>query len=125
LSLTVPTLPAGALISDPRNVDYVLRHDGTLFGKGAFVRDRAWDLFGHGIINAEGDFWKLQRRAGISFLSASNLRVLTEVALPKCLATVVAHVRSQAGGDEMVDLQCVFHDITTMLMGKMAYNVSL
>jgi hypothetical protein len=67
--------------------------------------------------------WKTQRKAGAHFLSSSNLRVLTEVALPQYIGDAVDELRDRADEGEEVDLQEVFHDITTGLMGKMAYNV--
>jgi hypothetical protein len=45
VALTVPTLPPGVLIHDPKNLEFVFKHEG-LFTKGAFVRQRSWDLFG-------------------------------------------------------------------------------
>ncbi|KAL2187210.1 cytochrome P450 [Thermothelomyces heterothallicus CBS 203.75] len=131
VALHVPTLPPGVLIHDPRNLDFVFKNEG-LFTKGDFVKRRSWDLFGrplpsligNGIINADGDLWKLQRKAGSAFLNTANLRVLTEVALPQYLAEAVRHLRSNVGKDP-VDLQHVFHEITTKLMGKMAYNMEM
>ncbi|KAK4110996.1 cytochrome P450 [Canariomyces notabilis] len=123
VALTVPTLPPGVLIHDPKNLEFVFKHEG-LFTKGAFVRQRSWDLFGNGIINADGDFWKLQRKAGLAFLNSANLRVLTEVALPQYLRESIADLRSSTDRG-VVDLQHVFHEITTKLMGKMAYNMEM
>lgn len=123
VALSVPTLPPGVLIHDPRNLDYVFKNEG-VFTKGNFVKGRSWDLFGNGIINAEGEFWRTQRKAGLSFLNTSNLRVLTDVALPEYLSESIAQLRSSTNGT-VVDLQHVFHEITTKLMGKMAYNVSV
>ncbi|KAK3950974.1 cytochrome P450 [Pseudoneurospora amorphoporcata] len=124
VALSVPTLPPGVLIHDPRNLDYVFKNEG-VFTKGNFVKGRTWDLFGNGIINAEGDFWKTQRKAGLSFLNTANLRVLTDVALPQYLSESIAQLRSSANGTVVVDLQHVFHEITTKLMGKMAYNMKM
>lgn len=81
-------------------------------------------LPGHGIINADGDLWRVQRRAGMQFLNAANLRVLTDIALPRYLADSIDYLRKRANGRVVVDLQTVFHEITSQLMGKMAYNVS-
>lgn len=123
VALSVPTLPPGVLIHDPRNLDYVFKNEG-IFTKGNFVKGRTWDLFGNGIINAEGDYWKTQRKAGLSFLNTANLRVLTDVALPQYLSESIAQLRSSTNGT-VVDLQYVFHEITTKLMGKMAYNMEM
>ena len=112
------------LISDPKNVEFVLKNEG-VFAKGDFVKSRSWDLFGYGIINADGELWKAQRKAGLAFLSAANLRILTEVALPKYLGESVEALRGRADGRTVVDMQGVFHEITTRLMGKMAYDMEM
>ena len=45
------------------------------------------------------------------------------MALPQYLSESVEYLKSNIGKDA-VDLQHVFHEITTKLMGKMAYNAS-
>ncbi len=50
------------------------------------------------------------------------MRVLTDIVLPQYLSQSVDYLKQRAGGS-VVDLQHVFHEITTQLMGKMAYNV--
>ncbi|GKT44073.1 cytochrome P450 [Colletotrichum spaethianum] len=123
LQISVPSLPPGVIISDPRNLDYVFKNEG-IFAKGEFFKGRSRDLFGNGIINVDGDLWRLQRKAGLNFLNTSNLRVLTDVALPEYLSRSVAFLKSKTDKD-VVDLQAVFHEITTQLMGKMAYNLAI
>ncbi|EFQ35453.1 cytochrome P450 [Colletotrichum graminicola M1.001] len=123
LQISVPSLPPGVIISDPRNLDYVFKNEG-IFAKGEFFQARSRDLFGNGIINVDGDLWRIQRKAGLNFLNTSNLRVLTDVALPEYLSRSVAFLEAKAGKG-IVDLQAVFHEITTQLMGKMAYNMEM
>ncbi|KAI1458698.1 cytochrome P450 [Annulohypoxylon moriforme] len=122
--INVPTLPPGVVINDPKNLDYVFKNEGT-FSKGDLFKKLSWDLFGHGIINADGELWKIQRKAGLAFLNTSNLRVLTEVALPRYLGHAVDYLREQAHTENVVDLQHVFHEITSQLMGKMAYDMEM
>jgi hypothetical protein len=50
LALTVPTLPPGVLINDPKNLEYVFKHEG-VFTKGDFVKTRSWDLFGTALVS--------------------------------------------------------------------------
>ncbi|KAH6617797.1 cytochrome P450 [Chaetomium sp. MPI-SDFR-AT-0129] len=123
LALTVPTFPSAVLIQDPRNLEFVFKNE-SLFTKGAFVKRRSWDLFGNGIINADGDFWKLQRKAGSAFLNTANLKVLTDVLLPRYISESLDDLHLSTKRDT-VDLQHVFHEITTKLMGKMAYNMEM
>ncbi|KAI0002627.1 cytochrome P450 [Xylariaceae sp. FL0662B] len=122
--ISVPTLHPGVVINDPKNLEYVFKHEG-IFGKGDFFKRLSWDLFGTGIINSDGELWKIQRKAGLAFLNASNLRVLTNSALPQYLGQSVGYLRAQSRLDNIVDLQTVFHEITSQLMGKMAYGMEM
>lgn len=109
------------MINDPRNLEYVLKNEG-VFAKGDFFKRRSWDLFGNGIINADGELWKVQRKAGLNFLNVANMKVLTDVALPKYLGESMAQLKLVSDG-KIVDLEAVFHELTTKLMGRMAYDV--
>ncbi|KAK0382840.1 hypothetical protein NLU13_9935 [Sarocladium strictum] len=124
LSISVPSLPPGVIISSPANLDYIFRHEG-VFQKGHFFTHRSNDLFGAGIINVDGELWRLQRRAGLQFLNRENLRVLTEVALPALIDESVESLALAAERRKVVDLQEVLHEITTQVMGKMAYDMEM
>jgi hypothetical protein len=43
--ISVPTLPPGVVINDPKNLEFVLKNEG-IFSKGDFFKRRSWDLFG-------------------------------------------------------------------------------
>lgn len=124
LSISVPSLPPGVIISSPANLDFVFRHE-SIFQKGHFFTHRSHDLFGAGIINVDGELWKLQRRAGLQFLNRENLRVLTEIALPKLLEQSARSLMDAADEERVMDLQEVLHEITTQVMGKMAYDMEM
>lgn len=135
--ISVPSLPPGVVINDPKNLEYVFKNEG-IFAKGDFFKRRSWDLFGtshfesfrctclqragNGIINADGELWKVQRKAGLHFLNNANLKVLTDVALPAYLNETVKSLQEDGQGS-VVDLEEVLHELTTQLMGRMAYDV--
>ncbi|KAE8453222.1 hypothetical protein EG329_011289 [Mollisiaceae sp. DMI_Dod_QoI] len=121
--ISVPSLPPGVVINDPKNLEYVFKNEG-IFTKGDFFKRRSWDLFGNGIINADGELWKVQRKAGLNFLSNANLKVLTDVALPRYLDRTVQDLRKQDSGS-VIDLEEVLHELTTQIMGRMAYNMDI
>ncbi|KAI5922456.1 cytochrome P450 [Camillea tinctor] len=122
--ITVPTLYPGVVINDPKNLEYVFKNEG-IFAKGEFVKRRSWDLFGYGIINADGELWRVQRKAGLNFLNNANLRVLTDVALPRYLGQSLELLKKHSCNGSVIDLQSVFHEITSQLMGKMAYDMEM
>ncbi|TVY86217.1 Cytochrome P450 [Lachnellula willkommii] len=121
--ISVPTLPPGVVINDPKNLEYVLKNEG-IFSKGDFVKSRSWALFGNGIINADGELWRVQRKAGVNFLSNANLKVLTEAALPAYLKETIS-ILGTPQPDDVVDLSAIFHELTTQLFGRMAYNMEM
>jgi hypothetical protein len=49
LAISVPSLPPGVIINDPRNLEFVFKNEGT-FSKGDFVKQRSWDLFGKSVL---------------------------------------------------------------------------
>ncbi|PVH87676.1 cytochrome P450 [Cadophora sp. DSE1049] len=121
--ISVPSLPPGVVINDPKNLEYVFKNEG-IFAKGDFFKRRSWDLFGNGIINADGELWKVQRKAGLHFLNNANLKVLTDVALPTYLNETVKSLQEEEEGS-VVDLEEMLHELTTQLMGRMAYNMDI
>lgn len=68
--------------------------------------------------------WKLQRKVGVRFFSASNLKTFIDEVWPRHLKKAENRLEAVAGGSKVVDLQEVFLELTTGLMGEMAYDVS-
>ena len=135
----MPGLPPGVVIQDPRNLEFVFKNEKHVT-KGQFFRRRTWDLFGgllttsaenfkltlvgHGIINADGDLWKAQRKAGLSFFSGTSLESFMETVLPEAFVHTRTQLLECTQSGSKVDLQGVFLELTTKAVGRMAYNVS-
>lgn len=81
-------------------------------------------LAGHGIINANGDLWKAQRKAGVKFFSGTNLDSMIEDVMPQAYAKAKTQMMSHAENGSRFDLQKFFLDLTTNVVGVMAYDVS-
>ena len=80
---------------------------------------------GNGIINADGDLWKIQRKAGLRFFSNANLKSFIDDVLPPLLAETKSLLDKVAEQEAQIDLQKALLELTTRLMGNVAYNVSL
>ena len=78
---------------------------------------------GNGIINADGDLWKIQRKAGLRFFSTPNLKTLIDDVLPPIVADTQRTLDAAVQNATLVDLQSVLLELTTRLMGNMAYDV--
>lgn len=80
-------------------------------------------MSGHGIINSSGELWRAQRRAGLKFFSGTNLEVMVEDVLPEAYARIRSKLLKHAEAGTVVDMQSIFLDFTSFIMGYMAYDV--
>jgi len=69
--------------------------------------------------------WKIQRKAGLRFFSNANLKTFIDDVLPPILADAERSLDDAARERTQIDLQSVMLELTTRLMGKMAYDVRL
>ena len=136
--IAVPTLPPAVLINDPKNLEFVLKNH-EVFVKGKFFHSNSWDLFGlftsgiltfvahcllgNGILNADGDLWRIQRKAALRFLSRSNLQHFMDDMLPPLLRDMHRRLDTAARTGTVIDLESELLELTTHLMGRIAYNV--
>lgn len=67
--------------------------------------------------------WKIQRKAGLRFFSNANLKTFMENVLPPIFADTEKLLDDASRDGNVVDLQIVLLDLTTRLMGNMAYDV--
>ena len=78
---------------------------------------------GNGIINADGDLWKSQRKAGLPFFSNANLKAFIDRVVPPYLKDTEKRLENAARESDPIDMQDVFLELTTRVMGEMAYDV--
>ncbi|KAI8664740.1 hypothetical protein NCS56_00907700 [Fusarium sp. Ph1] len=124
LGIVIPTLSPGVIIANPGNLDFIFKHE-ELFKKGQFFRSRLQDLFGYGIVNVDGDLRRRQRAAGTHFFNGSTMKRLTETELPRALEQIVCQLNQYANVGTAIDLEAVLHELTTQLIGRLAYGVEM
>ena len=78
---------------------------------------------GHGILNSDGELWAIQRKAGLRFFSNSNLQRFIDITLPPLLDDLHGKLQKAAKEGSAIDLQACFLELTTRLMGTIAYDV--
>ncbi|KAF3920421.1 hypothetical protein ABW20_dc0104141 [Dactylellina cionopaga] len=125
--ISVPTLPPGIVISNPEVLEFVMKKEGVEgFGKGPFFEERSWHLFGrHGIINASGQLWKIQRKAGNKFFAGSHLQVLVDEVFPKFWERAEQELDEAADTGKVVDMEELYLEFTTRVMGRVAFGVMI
>ncbi|WP_026672938.1 cytochrome P450 [Alkalihalobacterium bogoriense] len=66
------------LLTDPKDIDFVLKNTNKLFTKG-YYRDPILHLvLGNGLVTSEGDFWKKQRRLTQPLFRMDEIKTYTE-----------------------------------------------
>ena len=78
---------------------------------------------GNGIINADGELWRVQRKAGLRFFNSANLKGFIDHDLPPILDDTERSLDKAACSNEILDMQQIFLELTTRLMGRIAYDV--
>jgi hypothetical protein len=68
--------------------------------------------------------WKTQRKAGLKFFAGSNLDTLTEEVLPAAYTQTQLALQQHARSGKIFDLEALLLDLTTTVVGRMAYDVS-
>jgi len=92
--------------------------------RGSSVAHSCLAVVGNGIINADGELWRIQRKAGLRFFSNANLKTFINDILPPLLAETKRDLDEASRTGAVIDLQNVLLELTTRLIGKMAYDVS-
>lgn len=94
------------LTADPLNMEYLLKTNSANFPKGAAFLNNLRDLLGDGIFNADGENWRLQRKAaGLEFHSKA-FRALTVTSLVELVHSRLLPVLDQAmESNAKIDLQ--------------------
>ncbi|XP_038981724.1 cytochrome P450 94A1-like [Phoenix dactylifera] len=70
------TMPSTVITSNPKNIEHILKTNFRNYPKGDDFMAIFSELLGHGIINSDGDHWKLQRKAASREFSTKNIRTI-------------------------------------------------
>lgn len=65
----------------------------------------------------------MQRKAGLRFLTTSNLKYFIDDILPPMFETMALRLDAAADAGTIIDLQQELLDLTTRFFGKVAYDV--
>lgn len=81
-------------------------------------------FIGNGIINADGELWRTQRKAGLRFFTNAQLKSFIDGVLPSLLEDTKQTLNSASLDHRTIDMQETFLELTTRFMGNVAYDVS-
>jgi len=119
------------VITDPKDVEYVLSTKFDNYIKGSEFTDTLYDLLGDGIFNVNGESWQVQRKAASHEFSVAQFRDFMTHKFIKTSKDLGDHIETlcaeseKSGTAEGVDLQKLFHKFTLQSIGEIAFGVNL
>ncbi|GAB5363299.1 hypothetical protein AAMO2058_000871500 [Amorphochlora amoebiformis] len=117
----LPTGPTTSflVLSDPESAKHVLNSYGT-YEKG-LVREISEFLFGDGFAVADGEKWKIRRRAVAPSLHKKYLDTMVSRVFANCSQRTAQLMAQQPDGTK-VDMEKVFSELTLDIIGKAVFN---
>eukprot|EP01012_Entosiphon_sulcatum_P002748 TRINITY_DN1064_c0_g1_i1.p1 TRINITY_DN1064_c0_g1~~TRINITY_DN1064_c0_g1_i1.p1 ORF type:complete len:539 (-),score=135.57 TRINITY_DN1064_c0_g1_i1:601-2217(-) len=123
--LYLPGQPRLLVVTDPKDVECVLKTDFDSFEKGEPFRDRFTELLGNGIFNADGKQWYEQRKTAVHMFSVRQFRDHSLHAFLQHGKTMVEVLRRHQQGGKPVDAQQVFYKYTLDSIGTIGFGKDL
>ncbi|KAG8654144.1 hypothetical protein MANES_05G104700v8 [Manihot esculenta] len=112
-------------ISDPANVEHVLKTNFANYPKGETYHSYMEVLLGEGIFNVDGELWRKQRKTASFEFASKNLRdfstrVFREYSLK--LSSILTHASSN---NKEIDMQELFMRMTLDSICKVGFGVEI
>ncbi|XP_043697683.1 cytochrome P450 94A2-like [Telopea speciosissima] len=111
------------LITNPSNVQHILKTQFYKYPKGDFFRDTLFDFLGDGIFNADDDNWKFQRQMSSHEFSTKSLRKFVETVVEDELSNRLLPLLSEAANKNTIfDLQDILQRFAFDNICKIAFG---
>jgi cytochrome P450 len=120
----VPGGIPGIVTSNPANVEHVLKTNFDNYPKGQRFRFLFHDFLGRGIFNADGELWKIQRKAAIYEFNTKSLRnFVVETVQWEIQNRLVVVLQNASERGEPVDLQDILQRFSFDNICRVAFGV--
>eukprot|EP00899_Mesostigma_viride_P018511 jgi/Mesvir1/26661/Mv20448-RA.3 len=108
------------ILSSPEYVKHVLRNYAK-YEKG-MMREVAEFLFGTGFAIADGEVWKVSRRATVPALHKKYLEVMVDTTFGDCVDVMVDKLAKSAAQGKSVNMEDIFSQMTLDVIGRAVFN---
>ncbi|KAH7298296.1 hypothetical protein KP509_25G036100 [Ceratopteris richardii] len=104
---------------DPANVEHILKTNFENYPKGGESHYRLFDLLGNGILNTDGNMWRMHRKLGSLEFSVKKLRHLTASVYKRNALKLVDELITS---NQEVDVQELLLDMTFQSICEVAFG---
>eukprot|EP00008_Paramoeba_atlantica_P014803 CAMPEP_0201477160 /NCGR_PEP_ID=MMETSP0151_2-20130828/2240_1 /ASSEMBLY_ACC=CAM_ASM_000257 /TAXON_ID=200890 /ORGANISM="Paramoeba atlantica, Strain 621/1 / CCAP 1560/9" /LENGTH=491 /DNA_ID=CAMNT_0047857785 /DNA_START=343 /DNA_END=1818 /DNA_ORIENTATION=+ len=116
---------AGIWVSDPADVEYMLKTNQANYEQGEGRKVLFDDLLGDGIFNVDGHRWLSQRKTASKEFSVGRFRDYMLEIFSEYALGVLARLEAAAESKQPVDLQDLFFRYTFDSFGKLAFGLDV
>ncbi|GAA5807169.1 hypothetical protein MFLAVUS_000523 [Mucor flavus] len=120
------TLPSNISTVDPRNVEYILKHNFENYSKGEYFHKVFDDFLGKGIFNSDGENWRLQRKAAAQIFHVRNFQTEFTRVFVEHINILNTHILEKTTDDcSVIDLHNVMLRFTMDIFVNIAFGVKV
>ncbi|KAG0370331.1 Protein kinase alk2 [Mortierella sp. AD032] len=123
-SISLPFIGRMVQGDSPELIEHVLKHNFWAYEKGPILIDAVNDLLGKGIINADGESWKFQRRMASHIFNIGAFREYTSSVFVKEAEKVLKHLGKAADAGTEIDFHALMLHYTLDSFGTVSFGGS-
>ncbi|KAK1308480.1 hypothetical protein QJS10_CPA09g01545 [Acorus calamus] len=112
-------------ITDPVNVEYVLKTNFTNYPKGDAYHSYMEVLLGDGIFNSDGEMWRRQRKTASFEFASKNLRDFSAVVFREYAVKLASILCQASEKNQELDMQELFMRMTLDSICKVGFGVEI
>ncbi|KAF9120501.1 hypothetical protein BGW39_011317 [Mortierella sp. 14UC] len=123
-SISLPGIGRMIQGDSPEILEHVVKTNFWAYHKGPHFTGSMRDVFGEGIINADGESWKFQRKQATHLFNVNAFREYTSEVFNKEAQKVLEYLGKAADAGSVVDFHGVTHAFTLDVFGSVSFGES-
>ncbi|KAG0277065.1 hypothetical protein BGZ95_006575 [Linnemannia exigua] len=123
-SISLPGIGRMIQGDSPELLEHVLKTNFWAYHKGPHFTGSMRDVFGEGILSADGESWKFQRKQATHLFNVHAFREYTSEVFNKEAQKVIEHLGKAADAGSDVDFHAVMHAFTLDVFGSVSFGES-
>ncbi|KAG0287729.1 hypothetical protein BGZ96_008382 [Linnemannia gamsii] len=123
-SISLPGIGRMIQGDTPELLEHVLKTNFWAYHKGPHFTGSMGDAFGKGILSADGDSWKFQRKQATHLFNVNAFREYTSEVFNKEAQKVLEYLGKAADTGVAVDFHAVMHAFTLDVFGSVSFGES-
>ncbi|KAK5821452.1 cytochrome P450 [Linnemannia elongata] len=123
-SISLPGIGRMIQGDTPEMLEHVLKTNFWAYHKGPHFTGSMGDAFGKGILSADGESWKFQRKLATHLFNVNAFREYTSEVFNKEAQKVLDYLSKAADSGSVVDFHAIMHAFTLDVFGSVSFGES-